>query len=114
MEHEEMGRNQRRPTNHGCPRGSSGAGRAITEIRRFRGGNSYVVDRKVSDRKRKGVLSLGRKATAEFMGTFWLVFGGCGSAVLAAAFPSLGIGFVGVALAFGLTVLTMAYAIGRS
>jgi aquaporin Z len=50
---------------------------------------------------------------AEFLGTFWLVFGGCGSAVLAAAFPGLGIGFVGVALAFGLTVLTMAYAIGH-
>lgn len=49
---------------------------------------------------------------AEFLGTFWLVFGGCGSAVLAAAFPELGIGFVGVALAFGLTVLTMAYAVG--
>src|SRR6267154_1195898 len=54
-----------------------------------------------------------RKVAAEFIGTFWLVFGGCGSAVLAAAFPSLGIGFVGVALAFGLTVLTMAYAIGH-
>ena len=50
---------------------------------------------------------------AEFLGTFWLVLGGCGSAVLAAAFPGLGIGFVGVALAFGLTVLTMAFAIGR-
>ncbi len=50
---------------------------------------------------------------AELMGTFWLVLGGCGSAVLAAAFPGLGIGFVGVALAFGLTVLTMAYAIGH-
>ncbi len=50
---------------------------------------------------------------AEFVGTFWLVLGGCGSAVLAAAFPELGIGFVGVALAFGLTVLTMAYAIGH-
>ncbi|QFY60594.1 aquaporin Z [Rhizobium grahamii] len=49
---------------------------------------------------------------AEFLGTFWLVFGGCGSAVLAAAFPELGIGFTGVALAFGLTVLTMAYAVG--
>lgn len=57
--------------------------------------------------------SLSRRATAEFFGTFWLVFGGCGSAVLAAAFPSLGIGFAGVALAFGLTVLTMAYAIGH-
>jgi len=50
---------------------------------------------------------------AEFIGTFWLVLGGCGSAVLAAGFPSLGIGFVGVAFAFGLTVLTMAYAIGH-
>jgi aquaporin Z len=54
-----------------------------------------------------------RKLTAEFLGTLWLVLGGCGSAVLAAAFPELGIGFVGVALAFGLTVLTMAYAIGH-
>jgi aquaporin Z len=54
-----------------------------------------------------------RRLVAEFIGTLWLVLGGCGSAVLAAAFPSLGIGFVGVALAFGLTVLTMAYAIGH-
>lgn len=54
-----------------------------------------------------------KKYTAEFLGTFVLVFGGCGSAVLAAAYPELGIGFVGVALAFGLTVLTMAYAIGH-
>ena len=53
-----------------------------------------------------------RKLTAEGLGTFWLVFGGCGSAVLAAAFPELGIGFAGVSLAFGLTVLTMAYAVG--
>ncbi len=53
-----------------------------------------------------------RKLAAELFGTFWLVFGGCGSAVLAAAFPDLGIGFAGVALAFGLTVLTMAYAVG--
>ena len=51
------------------------------------------------------------KYFAEFFGTFWLVFGGCGSAVLAAAYPELGIGFTGVALAFGLTVLTMAYAV---
>lgn len=58
-------------------------------------------------------MSLGKRAAAEFFGTFWLVFGGCGSAVLAAAFPGLGIGFVGVALAFGLTLLTMAYAIGH-
>jgi aquaporin Z len=57
--------------------------------------------------------SLTRRLTAEFVGTFWLVFGGCGAAVLAAAFPTLGIGFAGVALAFGLTVLTMAYAIGH-
>ena len=54
-----------------------------------------------------------KQYTAEFFGTFWLVLGGCGSAVLAAAFPNLGIGFLGVALAFGLTVLTMAYAIGH-
>ncbi|MCF8262706.1 MAG: aquaporin Z [Melioribacteraceae bacterium] len=54
-----------------------------------------------------------KKYTAEFLGTFVLVFGGCGSAALAAAYPELGIGFVGVALAFGLTVLTMAYAIGH-
>ena len=53
------------------------------------------------------------KYLAELIGTFWLVLGGCGSAVLAAAFPQLGIGFHGVALAFGLTVLTMAYAIGH-
>lgn len=53
-----------------------------------------------------------RKLSAEFFGTFWLVFGGCGAAILAAAFPELGIGFAGVALAFGLTVLTMAYAVG--
>jgi aquaporin Z len=58
-------------------------------------------------------MSLGKRAAAEFIGTFWLVFGGCGSAVLAAAFPDVGIGLLGVALAFGLTVLTMAYAIGH-
>jgi len=58
-------------------------------------------------------MSLTKRSCAEFMGTFWLVFGGCGSAVLAAAFPKVGIGLLGVALAFGLTVLTMAYAIGH-
>jgi aquaporin Z len=58
-------------------------------------------------------MSIAKRAGAEFFGTFWLVFGGCGSAVLAAAFPGLGIGFAGVALAFGLTVLTMAFAIGH-
>jgi aquaporin Z len=58
-------------------------------------------------------MSLTKRSTAEFLGTLWLVFGGCGSAVLAAAVPNLGIGYLGVALAFGLTVLTMAYAIGH-
>ena len=58
-------------------------------------------------------MSTGKRLSAEFFGTFWLVFGGCGSAVLAAGFPELGIGFVGVSLAFGLTVLTMAYAVGH-
>src|SRR5512138_2984061 len=53
------------------------------------------------------------KLACEFLGTFWLVLGGCGAAVLAAAFPNLGIGFVGVSFAFGLTVLTMAYAVGH-
>ena len=55
---------------------------------------------------------MSRKLFAEAFGTFWLVFGGCGSAIFAAAFPQLGIGFTGVSLAFGLTVLTMAYAVG--
>ena len=58
-------------------------------------------------------MSLTKRLGAECFGTFWLVFGGCGSAVLAAAFPQVGIGLLGVALAFGLTVLTMAYAIGH-
>lgn len=58
-------------------------------------------------------MSLGRRAGAEFFGTFWLVFGGCGSAILAAAFPDVGIGLLGVSAAFGLSVLTMAYAIGH-
>src|SRR3954468_9885956 len=61
----------------------------------------------------RNVMSLSRRAIAEFIGTFWLVFGGCGSAVLAAAFPNVGIGLLGVSFAFGLTVLTMAYAIGH-
>lgn len=59
------------------------------------------------------MLPLSKRLVAEFIGTLWLVFGGCGSAVLAAGFPNLGIGFHGVALAFGLTVLTMAYAVGH-
>ncbi len=58
-------------------------------------------------------MSLGRRVFAEVFGTFWLVFGGCGSAVLAATFPDVGIGLLGVSLAFGLTVLTMAFAIGH-
>ena len=58
-------------------------------------------------------MSMSKKLGAEFIGTFWLVLGGCGSAVLAAGFPELGIGFLGVSLAFGLTVLTMAFAIGH-
>ena len=58
-------------------------------------------------------MSMTQRAAAEFIGTFWLVFGGCGSAVLAAAFPDVGIGLLGVSFAFGFTVLTMAYAIGH-
>ena len=58
-------------------------------------------------------MSLGKKLGAEFYGTFWLVLGGCGAAVLAAGFPEMGIGFVGVSFAFGLTVLTMVYAVGH-
>ena len=58
-------------------------------------------------------MPLGKRAIAEFFGTFWLVFGGCGAAVFAAKFPGVGIGFLGVALAFGLTLLTMAFAIGH-
>ena len=58
-------------------------------------------------------MTLPKRAFAEFLGTFWLVFAGCGSAVLAAGFPGMGIGFLGVSLAFGLSVLTMAYAIGH-
>src|SRR6185295_11421161 len=63
---------------------------------------------------RKGLsMDMPRRLGAEFSGTFWLTFAGCGSAVLAAGFPVLGIGFLGVSLAFGLTVLTMAYAVGH-
>ena len=58
-------------------------------------------------------MTLSKKLGAEFIGTFWLVLGGCGSAVLAAGFPDVGIGLLGVSLAFGLTVVTMAYAIGH-
>src|SRR5579862_7403605 len=62
---------------------------------------------------RRFPMPMSKRAAAEFFGTFWLVFGGCGAAVLAAGFPAVGIGFAGVALAFGLTVLTMAFAIGH-
>src|SRR6478735_12812362 len=58
------------------------------------------------------LMPIAKRAAAELLGTFWLVFGGCGSAVLAAKFPEVGIGLVGVSLAFGLTVVTMAYAVG--
>src|SRR5271167_1690354 len=58
-------------------------------------------------------MPIGKRAAAEFFGSFWLVFGGCGAAVLAAGVPNVGIGYLGVALAFGLTVLTMAFAIGH-
>jgi aquaporin Z len=58
-------------------------------------------------------MPISKKVAAEFIGTFWLILGGCGSAVIAAKFPEVGIGFVGVAMAFGLTVLTMAYAVGH-
>src|SRR5208282_3379907 len=63
--------------------------------------------------ERNLIMPLSKKLAAEFIGTFWLVFGGCGAAVLDAAYPQLGIGFLGVAFAFGLTVVTMAYAIGH-
>jgi aquaporin Z len=66
-----------------------------------------------TSRKGNLTMSLAKRSTAEFIGTFWLVLGGCGSAVLAAAFPEVGIGLLGVSLAFGLTVLTMAFAIGH-
>ncbi len=59
------------------------------------------------------MMPIGKRVAAEFLGTFWLVFGGCGSAVLSAAFPKVGIGLLGVSLAFGLTVMTMAFAIGH-
>src|SRR5690606_11627186 len=68
-----------------------------------------ITTKKTSER----IMPIAKRLGAEFLGTFWLVLGGCGSAVLAAAFPGLGIGFAGVAIAFGLTVLTGAYAFGH-
>lgn len=72
-----------------------------------------VIEASADRMKKEGVLQMSRKLLAEGLGTFWLVFGGCGSAVLAAAFPEVGIGLLGVSAAFGLTVLTMAYTIGH-
>jgi glycerol uptake facilitator-like aquaporin len=66
-----------------------------------------------ADSKRSSLMTNTRKCLAEAIGTFWLTFGGCGTAVIAATFPQVGVGLVGVALAFGLAVLTMAYAIGH-
>jgi aquaporin Z len=66
-----------------------------------------------SNRRKESCMALSNRLAAEFIGTFWLVLGGCGSAVLAAAFPDVGIGLLGVSFAFGLTVLTMAFAIGH-
>src|SRR4030042_5302504 len=66
-----------------------------------------------AQKRKESSMSLTKRSFAELVGTFWLVFGGCGSAVLAAGFPDIGIGLLGVSLAFGLTVLTMAYAIGH-
>jgi aquaporin Z len=73
----------------------------------------FQYKRVVQPREGKMGSDIARRAAAEFFGTFWLTFGGCGAAVLAAGFPNLGIGFLGVAFAFGLTVLTMAYAVGH-
>src|SRR5690349_18116569 len=74
---------------------------------------SFIVPSLLNGAKGRSFMPLGKRVVAEFIGTFWLVFGGCGSAVLAAAFPNVGIGLLGVSFAFGLTVLTMAYAIGH-
>jgi aquaporin Z len=85
-------------------------------VRRARCKLSRALQGSSIQEKEMGKLSdtpMGKRCFAEFLGTFWLVLGGCGSAVLAAAFPQLGIGFAGVALAFGLTVVTMAYAVGH-
>ena len=70
------------------------------------------MGRPASETRNEGEAMIMRRLTAEFIGTFWLVLGGCGSAVLAAAFPDVGIGLLGVSFAFGLTLLTMAFAIG--
>jgi aquaporin Z len=74
---------------------------------------STLIDSLNSDSSRRNQMALNKRFLAELVGTFWLVLGGCGSAVLAAKFPQTGIGFLGVAFAFGLSVLTMAYAVGH-
>src|SRR5262245_52034557 len=85
---------------------------APLEESRWHGSNSGRLENTLHTKEHR-TMTLSKRIAAEFLGTFWLVFGGCGSAVLAADFPNLGIGFYGVALAFGLTVLTMAYAVGH-
>src|SRR5690242_14661162 len=101
------------------PASQSAAGAAMADERRAPRealANGQCGLRRVGQHYRQALPEGGammRRLSAEFIGTAWLVFGGCGSAVLAAAFPQLGIGFSGVALAFGLTVLTAAYAIGH-
>jgi aquaporin Z len=72
-----------------------------------------LIDLLFSDKQNLLTMNLQKKLTAEFIGTFWLVLGGCGSAVLAAAFPEVGIGLLGVSLAFGLTVMTLVYGLGH-
>jgi aquaporin Z len=95
---------------------------ASTRLQREKGANLVLQQASVHERCHTSLLTergadmqndLLRRVVAEFFGTFWLTFGGCGAAVLSAAFPHLGIGFLGVAFAFGLTVLTMAYAVGH-
>src|SRR6478735_6590509 len=101
------------------PASQSAAGAAMADERRAPRealANGQCGLRRVGQHYRQALPEGGammRRLSAEFIGTAWLVLGGCGSAVLAAAFPELGIGFVGVSLAFGLTVLTMAFAIGH-
>ena len=95
------------------PEQSLSTARRIVRASAPRADARALAKRMRSEGNECGACQSRKRLTAEFIGTFWLVFGGCGSAVLAAAFPEVGIGFLGVALAFGLTVLTMAYAIGH-
>src|SRR5208283_2180152 len=84
----------------------------IERARAVEHGRASIPDLVRPELERRRPMDMTRRTAAEFFGTLWLVLGGCGAAVLAAGFPSLGIGFLGVAFAFGLTVLTMAYAVG--